>query len=238
MSWDVKVNEELKWTANVRDRLYTKANFAQKNNLLAISCGTGELLKEIGIKFNLKLYGIDDDRVKIDYASMNLAKNQIDAYLKQAKILNSNFQNNFFDIIITNFYFVWKKNLNEIFTEIHRILKHEGIFLILSEPDYGGLIEFPNTNLRKEIINNIQKMGGDPKVGRKLNQLFLGGFMVYENFCSSFPWIPNFAKEELYKYLEFFTKILNPKKFNSKLMKESIDKDIYFLFLPYFSSKK
>lgn len=235
MDWDEKVDQELKWNADIRDRFYNKAILTQKRNLLEIGCGYGELLKEIGIKYRLKLYGIEKDPDKIRFANQNLTHNQIKCILKQIDILNNEFDDEVFDVILTNFYFVWMDDLEPVFTEIYRLLKNKGILLMFNEPDYGGLIEFPNTNLKKEIKNNIQKKGGDPKIARKLNQFFINQFSITEHLCTSFPWIPNMVKEELFQYLDFFSEILNPKKFNSQLMKDSIEKDKYFLFLPYFS---
>ena len=235
MNWDEKLDQELKWNADVRDRFYNKALLTHKENLLEVGCGYGELLKEIGVKYRLKLYGIEKDQDKINFARQNLTHNQIKCNLKQTDILNSEFDDKMFDVILTNFFFGWIDDVEPIITEIHRLLKKDGILLIFNEPDYGGLIEFPNTNLKREIIKDIRKNGGEPKIARKLNQFFLYKFSISEYLCTSFPWIPEIAKEELYQYLNFFSEILNPKKFNSQLMKVSIEKDKYFLFLPYFS---
>ncbi|GAH85191.1 unnamed protein product [marine sediment metagenome] len=54
INWEDKFNEQLTWTSELRDSLYEKADFSHKKNLLELGCRTGELLKEIGIKYNLK----------------------------------------------------------------------------------------------------------------------------------------------------------------------------------------
>ena len=42
MKWDLRFSEQLKWTAELRDNLYNKAMFSQKESLLHIGCSTGE----------------------------------------------------------------------------------------------------------------------------------------------------------------------------------------------------
>jgi len=233
--WEDYFNKELRWTAHLRDRLYEKSNITQKRNLLEIGCGSGELLKEIGVKFNLKLFGIDISKEKIQYATQNLKKNMIDAKLSNMNLLNNTFNNQMFDVIITHFLFLWVKDLSRAFNQIHRILKKDGILLIFGEPDYGGLIEHPDTNLYKELTSSLKKLGADPEIGRKLNKFFVNKFRVEEHFCTSFQWIPALNKNELLEEVEFFKEKLNIKKFNSDLMRSSIEEEKYFLFVPVFS---
>ncbi|MFX1495933.1 MAG: class I SAM-dependent methyltransferase [Promethearchaeota archaeon] len=234
MEWDLKFSEWLKWTAELRDNLYNKASFSQKDNLLEIGCSTGELLKEIGVKFGLKLYGIDNDEVKVEYARVNLEKNMIKATINRIDISNNTFNDKIFDIVISYFSFLWIKDLKKSISEIHRILKEDGVFLILGEPDFGGLVEHPDTSLRMEIIYNLKNLGADPAVGRKLNQFFSNKFKVVEHLCVSFPWIPNIDKESMHKEIDFFQEILKLKQFDLELMRTSIDSGKYFLFIPVF----
>ncbi|MFX1589385.1 MAG: class I SAM-dependent methyltransferase [Promethearchaeota archaeon] len=234
MKWEFEFDEKLKWTAELRNNLYIKSNLAQKRNLLEIGCVTGELLKEIGVMYDLKLYGIDNDAVKIEYAKVNLEKNMINAKLMVMDISNNSFENKMFDVIISYFTFLWIKDLKKAISEIHRILTKDGILLILGEPDFGGLIEYPDSNLKKEIMYNIKNLGGDPVIGRKLNQYFTNQFKVIEHFCTSLPWIPNIDKVSLHKEIDFYEENLNPKQFDINLMRTNIDSEKYFLFIPIF----
>lgn len=234
MKWDLRFSELLKWTAELRDNLYNKAAFSHKDTLLHIGCSTGELLKEIGVKYSLKLHGIDNDEVKIEYARVNLEKNMIKAILEVMDISNNTFNDKAFDIVISYFSFLWIKDLRKSFSEIYRILEDKGIFLILGEPDFGGLVEHPDTSLRMEIIYNLKNLGADPAVGRKLNQFFSNQFKVIEHLCISFPWIPNIDKDSMHKEIDFFQEVLNLKQFDLNLIRSSIDLGNYFLFIPVF----
>jgi ubiquinone/menaquinone biosynthesis C-methylase UbiE len=235
INWEDKFNEELVWTTSLRDHLYEKAEVGLKNNLLEIGCGKGELLKELGIKFNLKLFGLDKNDALIEFARDNLQKNLIEAKLMNMDILNNNLESKFFDIIITHYSFLWIKDLDRAIQEIHRILTADGVFLILGEPDFDGLIEYPDTNLKNQIYSALKKVGADPEVGKKLIQYFYNKFRIVEQYCSSVPITPIISKQRLYKELEFYLKVLNLKKFKFELMKKSIDNRTYFLFIPVFT---
>lgn len=234
-AWEDMFNQELTWTIDLRDMLYNKAEVPLKHNILEIGCGKGELLKELGVKFNAKLYGIDVDDSMIEFARDNLKINSIEAKLSNTDILINNFESKFFDCILTHYSFLWIKDFEKALDEIKRILKGDGCFLILGEPDFEGLIEFPSTNLRTELCSSIKRFGGDPEIGRKLIQYFYNRFKIIDNYCSSTPLTPIINKQRLYNKMELFLKILNPKKFNFDLMKKSIDNNKYFLFIPVFA---
>ncbi len=235
MNWQERFSEQLKWTEELRSYIYTKIDVNSKKNLLDIGCGTGDLLKEIGSKYNLELYGIDKDNHRIKIAEKNLKDNHIKVHLFQKDFLKNNFPEKKFDIVVTSYFFLWVKDLEKYFKEIYRILQNDGIFLILSEPDYGGLIEHPNTNLKEAICLNLKKEGADPEVGRKLNNFFTKTFSVEEKFFTSTPWISNIDKEGLLKEQVFFSNILKNENYNPNEMKININQNNYFLFIPIFS---
>lgn len=171
----------------------------------------------------------------LNIAKDNLTTSGIHAELFQMDFLKNEFAKNSFDIIVTHYFFLWIKNLKKSFEELHRILKKKGSLIVFAEPDYGGLIEFPNSSLKDALCTNLRQEGADPEVGRKLNQYFPKKFEVVERFCTSIPWISNINKEDLMKELNFFSQIMKKEDFNPELLKESIELEKYFLFLPVFS---
>ncbi|MHA1488459.1 MAG: class I SAM-dependent methyltransferase [Promethearchaeota archaeon] len=123
INWSDRFSEQLKWTKELREYLYKKISLGfGKKKILEIGCGTGELLKEIGKKFKQELYGIDIDEERIKTANKNLKQQGIKAELKHVDFLNNNFKDQFFEVIITNYLFLWIKNLKKCFDEIYRIL--------------------------------------------------------------------------------------------------------------------
>lgn len=235
IDWNIRFSEQLKWTYEFRSHIYKIISLETKTNLLEIGCGTGALLKEIGKEFNLNLYGIDIDERRLKIAKDNLNQENIKAKLQYMDILNNNFEDERFEVIITHYLFLWIKDLEKCFNEIHRILKKEGILLILAEPDYGGVIESPETGLKDALISNLKDNGADPEVGRKMNQCFSQKFEIVERYCISVPWISSKNKDNLLKELKFFEKILTNHNFKNKKMNVAIKNDKYFLFIPIFS---
>lgn len=235
IEWQEKFSRQLKWSKKFRSFIYRNVDFNSKVNLLDIGCGTGGLLREIGKNFKLQLYGIEIDGDRLKRAENLLNESKINATLLNQDFLNNEFKDEMFDLITTHYFFLWIKDLQKAFNEIHRILKKDGILLILAEPDYGGLIENPETNLRDPLIENLKEIGADPYIGRKLNQYIWDQFKVMEYFCTSVPWISNIYKKQLLEELVFCTKMLGKDKFDTKKMKDNIDSGQYSLFIPVFS---
>ncbi|TXT56336.1 MAG: hypothetical protein BAJALOKI2v1_580020 [Promethearchaeota archaeon] len=235
INWDKRFEIQLKWTRELRDYLFQKIELEKKENLLDIGCGTGLLINEIGQQYSLDLYGIDIHEKRIALAQKRLRKSNVSASLYYMDFLDNQFKDKMFDVIATNCFFLWISDIEKGFKEIYRILKENGILLILAEPDYGGLIEYPDTNLKHALCSNLKKEGADPEVGRKLNQFFIDRFEVKESFCNSIPWIANVNKESLFKELDFFKNILTNEKFDEKLLKMSIKVGAYFIYVPIFS---
>ncbi len=236
LNWEDRFRIQLHWTTELRNYLFDKISLSTRHGvLLEIGCGSGELIKEIGLNYNVKLHGIDIDEERVELTKNNLNAHGVVADIKQMDILNNNFLDEQFEIIITNYLFLWIKDLNTCFTEIHRILKKGGILLILGEPDYGGLIENPNTGLRENIILNLESLGADGKIARKLNQFFNNRFKVIESFCTSIPWTSDLNKKGLLKEVNFFREVLSEQEHDWRKMKKNIEMESYFLFIPIFS---
>jgi ubiquinone/menaquinone biosynthesis C-methylase UbiE len=235
IEWDKRFETQLQWTKNLRNYLFKKINLNEMENLLDLGCGTGLLLNELGQKFSLNLYGIDISEERLKVAKKRLRENNINAQLMYMNFLNNHFKDKQFDVVVTNCFFLWVGNLKKAFSEINRILKNDGVLLILAEPDYGGLIEYPDTNLKTALYANLRKEGADPEVGRKLNQYFGSQFRIKEHFCTSIPWISSMNKDALLEELEFFKTILADEDFHPRKMKFSIKAGKYFIFVPIFS---
>ncbi|MHA1797470.1 MAG: class I SAM-dependent methyltransferase [Candidatus Helarchaeota archaeon] len=234
INWHERFTHQLKWTKELRAYIYKKYNFSKARKILEIGCGTGALLIEIGQRFNAKLFGIDIDRERIEIARRNLKKENISAELICTDILHNNFNEGSFDIIVTNLFFLWIKDISAVFREIRRLLRKDDILVIFTEPDYGGLIEYPKTKLKEALISNLKSQGANPEIGRMLSASF-SGFKVMEQFAPSIPWMANNNKIGLLHELDFFKNILGKMAFDIETMRRSIEDEKYFLFNPSFS---
>lgn len=254
--WHDRFTSQLKWTKQLREHIYKELNILEDSIILEAGCGTGALLLEIGNKFHPYLTGIDINSNRLNIAKNKLQEKGIRVNLHQVDILENYFPDESFDIIFTNYFFLWISDLDKCFGEMNRILKTHGKLVIFAEPDYGGLIENPNTNLKQFLISDLSTCGADPEIGRKLSRYFYSGnknkvnrkFEIFQKYNASVPWIAGPDTNNLLKEVEFFKKIIinNPhskikrkshsiNNFNYEFLQESILKGNYFLYIPVFS---
>jgi cyclopropane fatty-acyl-phospholipid synthase-like methyltransferase len=104
---------------------------AQGSRVLEIGCGIGRLLKPLAMeRRDLEIYGVDVSTEMIQQGKERLSDvNNI--YLAQVNGKDlSLFENEFFDFIFSyvTFQHIPRRYLDDIFGEVHRVLKKKGIF--------------------------------------------------------------------------------------------------------------
>jgi len=89
-----KAKDFLSWLANWYRALYLKWQFNPKT-LLDVGCGTGQLV------YNLRRLGIDARGVELSQEALDLAKDEVKPFLKQADVEKLPFGSNSFDMVVT-----------------------------------------------------------------------------------------------------------------------------------------
>ncbi|MHA1451961.1 MAG: class I SAM-dependent methyltransferase [Promethearchaeota archaeon] len=233
--WHNRFSTQLKWTIPLRDVIYSDLNITSSSTILEPGCGTGALLIELGKRFHCDLHGLDIDAHRLSLAKRNLTENHIPAILKKANVVKTGYKNESFDFIFTHYLFLWVDDLQSAFNELHRILKPEGKLIILAEPDYGGLIEKPDSNLKNALQSNLRKQGSNPNVGREIPQYWKNQFEIETPYTSSIPWLPINRKSQLLQEAKFLETILQDENFEANTMKNAIKMENYFLYIPVFT---
>lgn len=109
---------------------YLIGNYKNKT-VLDAGCGNGYLLKQLSAHTpNCQLYGIDSSNELLKFAQENLNNKRI--LLKKenlTKILSLN--SNLFDIVIVNMVLQYLPELDTFAKEIHRILKPNGMLVVI-----------------------------------------------------------------------------------------------------------
>ena len=167
INWHDRFTNQLKWTKELREYIYKVFDFNKYKKILEIGCGTGALLLELGQKFDLELHGIDIDSQRIEMAKKNLIQANVRATVRNEDVLTCAYPNGSFGAVVTNLFFLWIKHLEPVFQKIHDLLVKNGNLVIFAEPDYGGLIEYPETGLKQALISNLRRSGANPDVGKK-----------------------------------------------------------------------
>lgn len=137
-----------------RKAFYSQINFPLKNKkILDLGCGDGADLiyyKKLGAK----VYGLD-----VSEEMINLAQSKIpQADLKVGLFEKIPYDNNFFDVVVSEYALQTSKKIELIYKEVERILKSGGIFLFLVVHPLRQFIEKKRKGknyFKQEIINSV-----------------------------------------------------------------------------------
>jgi ubiquinone/menaquinone biosynthesis C-methylase UbiE len=100
------------------------------NKSLDVACGTGRLTNSL-LQVSEEVYGID-----LSEEVLNIAKQKYpQVNFTLGEVVNLPYQDNFFDLVVINGSLHHFFAMNKTFQEIYRVLKPEGKFIILGEPN-------------------------------------------------------------------------------------------------------
>ncbi|MBY8999645.1 MAG: methyltransferase domain-containing protein [Candidatus Heimdallarchaeota archaeon] len=108
--------------------------------VLDAGCGNGYFARKLAKK-GAKVYGVDFSDNFIEYCKVREAKEQLGAKFLQTSLTDlSFFENEFFDLIISNVVLVDVQDYQKAFFELNRILKQDGRFIWSNlHPAFGRL---------------------------------------------------------------------------------------------------
>ena len=159
----------------LRKHIYRIVNIRRVKTILDAGSGYGYITRELCLRTNAKVYGLEKDKNKISDA-LPLPPNG--EYIL-GNMERAPFNNETFDFILFHFSLMWMK-ANHALSEAYRILRKNGWIAII-EPDYGGRVEYPETGAKEKIILALKESGADPFIGRKLYHLSIkNGFVPVE----------------------------------------------------------
>ena len=132
----------------------------EDDHILDVGCGGGETIHGLANKTTRgKVYGIDisSESVKssIERNKEWVEQNRVE--ISEADVASLPFEDNTMDkITAIQTHFYWS-NIEEGFSEIHRILKTDGVFLITSEKDKieYHMDKYKQSNKLKELLESI-----------------------------------------------------------------------------------
>lgn len=143
------------WTRATRNHLYRRAGVITAEKVLEVGCGTGAIISELTNRLSGELFGVD-----IDYSSCRYTRQKnLNAKIINTDGLNLPFKNKTFDVTLCHYYLIWISQPEKAFQEMMRVTKNGGRIIIASEPDYEGIIEYPETGLKQKLISNLKSEG-------------------------------------------------------------------------------
>lgn len=160
------------WLKPARTRLLRIAKLHRARRVVDLACGWGQNAVELAESCEAQVLGIDSHPSVIDGAQR--WQQQIDSgklSFVQADAHRLPLEDGSQDLILIQCGLLWMQKPEQVLRECRRVLK-VGASLVMIEPDYGGLMEFPDTIESRSLwMDALQSAGADPLIGRKLPAL-------------------------------------------------------------------
>jgi len=162
---------QAQWTRALRLYFFDLLNIQQMGKILDMGCGTGALLPDLQSLSPADIFGSDILETHLLVAQQTCPE----CHLNSADVHHLPFPDNVYDLVLSHYFLMWVGNPAQALEEMIRTTKPGGYIVAFAEPDYGGRIDFPLefTKMQDYQISGLLKAGADPRMGRKLQSLFL-----------------------------------------------------------------
>lgn len=224
--WDKFFVYQATWGKSAREFVYRHTDLHSAENVLELGCGTGVITQEIAERTEGKVIGIDINKEFLEIARKRVLLKNVEFLEMDAHTLQ--FPTNFFDRIYFANFLLWAKKPEIVFSEIARTLKSKGFLGILSEPDYGGRVDYPCEGIWESVVLKLRSDGANPFIGRRLRELCKNhGFEVRLDALQGM-----FTPEEIGKCYEFEARFADVQGQVLAEAMKSAEQGIAFLIMP------
>lgn len=166
---DSYLSDQAEQSWPLRKHLYRKAGLRLKKRILDAGCGTGGITVQIAGLTGGQVTGVEADGELVEFAS----RTRSGADFVQADCTSMPFEDSSFDLVACHFLLMWVDDARSAVEEMVRVLEPGGVLIACAEPDYGGLVEYPeHERFSLALIDALKARGADPTIGRKLGPLF------------------------------------------------------------------
>jgi SAM-dependent methyltransferase len=155
------------WLAPARGRALRRVGVAHRGRTLDLGAGYGAVTAELTRRVRGPVIALD--------RSHALLRENDEPFVGASRTVGDGRQLPFprasFNLVLTQCVLMWIPDLAQAVAEIWRILQPGGVLIAL-EPDYGGMIERPETTAVHDVwLTALARDGADPFAGRKLPRL-------------------------------------------------------------------
>ena len=215
------------WLAGPRSRALRRAAIGHRHHVLEVGTGHGVVTSELAHRCRGRVTALDR---RADVLA-NCTTPEVSFVAGDAQQLP--FADASFDLVFFQNTLLWIADSEAAIAESWCVLQSGGVVVAL-EPDYGGMMEYPDSGIRQLWIAGLSQAGADPLVGRKLPGLCeAAGFQVWVELAH----IPQPAQAEALSLLDDLPLTDNQRQIaqNVRGYIQSADGDwAVFLHVPYF----
>lgn len=165
-NWHDRYKIQAEWTKDLRSYIFSSLNLSTSSNMLEIGSGTGAITSQLHKMCKSRIFGLDINYPVTIFAS----RHDPETTFLQADAGFSPFKGESFDVILCHYFILWVVKKQEVLSEAYRLLKPNGFFIALAEPDYSGRIDSPPplVELGNSQTIALQEQGADISCGQKL----------------------------------------------------------------------
>ncbi len=193
IDWHARFSQQTRWTKSLREYLLSKLTIDLNSQVLEVGCGTGAVTSDFLNYHPCLLHGLD-----INFSHCEIATRNSDKFsVSNGDVYFLPYPSGSFDIIFCHYILLWLTSPVDALSEIKRVLKPGGHFLVFAEPDYGARIDHPSS---LSVLGNLQKtslikQGANPLIGRQVASLVSSsgfdqinyGISGYETLAGKLP---------------------------------------------------
>ena len=155
-----RYERQSRWFYGIRSNLLRRVAIHAKKHVLDLGCGTGVVTPELKRRAAGMVVRCDYDAEALRY--MPSAETPGTA----AEAATLPFPDRTFDLVFTQMFFMWVREVAGALSEISRVLQPGGHLVAAAEPDYGGRIEHPPAlSLGPMLINSCGGSAPTPRSG-------------------------------------------------------------------------
>ena len=180
------------WLAGPRSRALRRAAIGHRRHVLEVGAGHCVVTSELARRCRGRVTALDR-RANVLANCTTPGVSFVAGDAQQLPFADASF-----DLVFFQNTLLWIANSEAAIAESRRVLQSGGAVVAL-EPDYGGMMEYPDWGIRELWISGLSQAGADPLVGRKLPGLCeAAGFQVWVELVH----IPQAAQAEALSLLD------------------------------------
>lgn len=196
--WARFLKKQAEHTKEERHDLYEKVELKTCKKILDVGCGTGAITTDIASLTTGYITAIDINKGRLEKARIAASSLPFVTFV-MANVMDLPFKDETFDLVVFSVLLLYVKDKQRAVNEMARVTQKNGVVLATMEPDHSGWLNHPENRLAPLFMKDLEEMGADTHMGRKLKYFFSKSGLKTEIGVSTYESDMNKESEEQLK---------------------------------------